>query len=402
LLYNLLRSVYPIIRSKKGRGALKELIKILAVGDPAVDVYVDEEFNILSEYEKEKDIKVLFDVIQWEDYYETLIKAFETGEYDIVMVAGHLWLKDFVSRNWLLPIEPRANEDYDYDDILPLVRDEIVCDRESYLYPSFCDGHILLYRKSKLDASNIKISQVISIDEMIEVVKKLSRYSKTPFVLKSHISEIFTDFLPYLRSEGIEPFDAKGIPQFNNARGVKALKKYIELKRYCPDDTNEYGNEEIKEAIQNRAVDMAVTWSGQLGQVMNEDCIEREDIEFAMLNTGWNTTWCFGINSKTEKKDECIAFLEYLTSKKIDRLVGSYCGCPVRKSTLKEGIDRYRWYSILLNMLENSAKPLPKLSHSGEIIGAVADEIYNAFIGLKSPKEAIEKAEKEVMKIIGD
>lgn len=51
-----------------------------------------------------------------------MINSFFNGEadYDIVMVAGHLWLRDFVEKDYL------AELNYDFEDIVPVdCRDEL-------------------------------------------------------------------------------------------------------------------------------------------------------------------------------------------------------------------------------------------------------------------------------------
>ncbi len=40
-------------------------------------------------------IHIDLQIVSFADYYETLMDAFEHSKYDIVMVAGHLWLPFF-------------------------------------------------------------------------------------------------------------------------------------------------------------------------------------------------------------------------------------------------------------------------------------------------------------------
>lgn len=76
-------------------------IKILAVQDPAVSVYVDSRLDLLRKFPK-KDVEAEFDIVSWDDYFETMMKSFQgNADYDIVMVAGHLWLRDFVEKGYL-------------------------------------------------------------------------------------------------------------------------------------------------------------------------------------------------------------------------------------------------------------------------------------------------------------
>ena len=103
---------------------MENLVKVLAVADPAVNVYVKPEYSILNKFKATHGIDVEFDIIPFENYYEKLMKAF-AGEldYDIVMVAGHLWLKDFVAKDYLAQLTEPSDKAYDEMDITEVVRD---------------------------------------------------------------------------------------------------------------------------------------------------------------------------------------------------------------------------------------------------------------------------------------
>ncbi|MFP4697719.1 MAG: extracellular solute-binding protein [Eubacteriales bacterium] len=367
-------------------------VNVLAVGDPATYVYVDEKNKFIEKFQYRTGIKVNFDIIRWSDYYDTLLNSFLDYKYDIVMVAGHLWLQEFVDKGYLLPLKRNFKKGYDYEDIIPSIREEIEINGVNYLLPSFCDGHMLLYRKSQLDR---ELREVVSVEDIINTVKENYDKTKDTFVLKAHPSEIFLDFLPYLRNEGTDAFDKDGNPLFNNEKGYKALQKYCDMKKYCAEGVSNYGNEEVLDVIQKNKCKLGVTWGGQLGQVMNDKCIRPEDIEFSYLETSWNVTWSFGINAKCKDQESTEKFLEYITSKEVDKIVGAYCGNPTRRSSFIEGKNEYRWYSVLLKMLEN-AKPLPHLKNTGQLIGIITEEITKAFNNEQSPKEALKNANKKI------
>lgn len=370
-------------------------VNVLAVGDPATYVYVGEKNNFLKKFEAKTGIHVNFDIVEWADYYGTLLDSFDTYKYDIVMVAGHLWLQEFVEKGYLLELKSDFTEDYDYKDIISSIRKEIELNNRKYLLPSFCDGHILLYRKSEV---NNNFGNRVSLDDVIDFVKNNVEDQKDTFVLKSHPSEIFLDFLPYLRNEGVDAFDNDGIPLFNTQCGVRALEKYIDMKQYCAKNVAEFGNEEVLKTIQENKCKLGVSWGGQLGQIMNENCVNPKDLRFASLETSWNVTWSFGINKLCQDQDSAEQFLTYITSKEVDKKVGAYCGNPTRTSSFKSGEKNYRWYPILLNMLEN-AQPLPHLANTGQLIGMVTEAITKAFNGEISAKEALDEAYNKIMQL---
>lgn len=380
---------------------MSKVLKVLAVGDPAVYAYTDENYNILNNFKG--NFIVEFDIVPFSEYYGTMLEAFEgKREYDIVMVAGHLWMKDFVSKRYIAPAKIGLDWGYDYEDILPVIRKEIELDGVQYLYPSFCDGHVALYRKSIVQEVLGKLPEkVITTDALIDMAASCNGYNKMHgIVLKAHPSEIFLDFIPYLRNEGVDAINESSLaPEFNNEKGQRALKKYLSLKAFAPFDTTTFGNEEVKKAFQKKESVVAVTWGGQLGVVLGEGCEDKEDIGFSALKTSWNVTWSFAINNLSTKKEEANEFLKYITSKEVDRVIGGYAGSPVRKSTYVEDREKYNWYDMHLELIEKYAQPLPQLIKAGDKFGVLYEEIAKAFNNEITIKECLEQAEKRINNI---
>lgn len=377
-------------------------IRVLAVGDPAVDVYTRPEYGILPRFEEAEGIKVDFDIVPWDSYYGTLMDAFSgTKQYDIVMVAGHLWLRDFVEKGYLAELSEPGAAGYHPEDILPVVDDEMKVLGTRYLYPSFCDGHIILYRKSAvLERIGKLLPEAISTDEYREIVAKCHGFNGMAGVaMKAHESEVFLDFLPYLRTEGVDAF-TDGAPTFNGPEGVKALKKYINLKEYAITGTENFGNTEVSQAFRERKVALAVTWGGQLGVNFTGGCEDFADVGFSTFKTAWNVTWSFGITSKSANKNEAEKLLMYLTSTDVDKAVGNYAGSPVRISTYEARRDKNPWYDSHLAMLEQYAKPLPSLVNMGAIMAPLYKYIHQAFTGTISPEKALSEAYAEIEKLL--
>jgi multiple sugar transport system substrate-binding protein len=339
-------------------------LRVLAVGDPAVYGYTNKEFQIIENYEKSNNIKIVFDIVEWEVYYNTLLQSFLRYNYDIVMIAGHLWLTDFVSKGYLSEINVEKDEEYDYEDFVDTIRNELVLYNKQYLLPSFCDGHMLAYRKDKM---SFKQAQSISI------LDTLSKINVGETCLKAHPSELFLDMLPYLRGFGVEPFGSDGKSLFDKNKMIHAMRHYKNMVKLSVDNTLSYGNKEVLEAIQSNQVNCAVSWGGQIGQILNEKCIEPNNLDFIGLEESWNVTWSFAFPKIGRNKKEALAFVKYLTSKKIDRIIGAYCGNPTRRSTFLIDQDKYPWYKNLFLMIKN-AKPLPNVSNTGNIIGIFTEE----------------------------
>lgn len=379
-----------------------DALKVLAVGDPAVYVYTDPKYGIISRFVREKQFQVDFHIVPFTDYYPSMMKSLaETHEYDIVMVAGHLWLKDLVKNGYLARVQYHSH--YHKETIMQPVLEEMKIDGQPYLYPSFCDGHIFVYRKSIVEpVLGFKLGKVIDTDMIIFLSKIVDGIDGMQAIaLKAHPSEIFLDFLPYLRNEGVEAFDSQTYePTFNNEAGRKALEKYISLRQYAPEDTVHYGNDEVREAFQKKKVAMTVTWGGQLGFLMDERCLDPDDVGFAVIKTAWNVTWSFAIDRHSPRKEIANEFLTYLNSPKVDRIVGGYAGSAITKTAYLLDSARYPWYEVHRLLLETYAKPLPMMERASDKLAPLYHHVHQALIGKESVTEALERAEKEIREII--
>lgn len=371
---------------------MKTEIRILAVDDPAVCVYTDPRFRIIEDY-PDPSVSIVFDVISWERYYDTMLQTFRGAQsYDIVMVAGHLWLADFAEKGYLEPLA------YAFEDIVPMIAREMCYEGVSYLSPSFCDGHMLVYRKSLVEeATGGALKDVLTVEELLSTAKALrDKGNPCPVVLKAHPSEILLDALPYLRSGGEELYSLRnGRVTCHIDEMAEGMEKYLSMKALAPSDTNTYGNKEVKDAIATQGSAMAVTWSGQLGVVM-EACSTPEDLGFATLDTAWNVTWSFGISSASDNKEKARDVLAYFRSAAVDEAVGGYCGAPVRRRTYIEGAEKYPWYPVQLKMIENWAKPLISMARAGEANAILYDAVYRAFTGEQDVKTAFGQAKEAV------
>ena len=364
------------------------VLKVLAVKDPAVMAYVDQK--LLDEFPGE----VKMDVFPWSEYYSTMLEVFKgNAYYDIIMVAGHLWKRDFIEKGYLAPLV------YEEEDILPVIAKEMKFNKKQYLSPSFCDGHMIVYRKSIIKkVLGKEFPSIITPQQYFEAAKQLSAEGYK-IAMKAHESEIFTDVLPFLRMEGVDVYDElTQRTQCDKEEVIHGLETYISLKKCAPNDTDTFGNDEVAKKLQKKEVVMGVTWSGQMGVVMGEACEEKEDLGFTTFSTAWNVTWSFAISSGSKNKDNANELLTYLRSNKIDKLAGSVSGAPVRKESYLSNIEVYPWYLCQLEMFEH-AKLLPDLCLAGDKNGVLYHQIALAFAGEKTPREAMIDAKCEIMKL---
>lgn len=350
-------------------------LRILAVGDPAVYGYIEPSFKIIENYEMNEGVNIDFHIVDFKSYYEELMSTFSSYTYDIVMIAGHLWLPEMVEKGYLKPL--KLVKDLD---IIESIQNEMTYKGKTYLVPSFCDGHMLVYRKSMI---NHQMSSYISIKDFIMNVH--ANHHRPKIALKAHPSELFLDVLPYIRAFHGPLFDENNHLSINGKFMLDGLKTYKQMLLLAPIDTQTFDNEKILKHIQLKKVPYAVTWGGQLGRIYTDECIDKDDLGFARLDESWNVTWSFGIPHNTHQTDKALNFMTYLVSPEVDRKIGGYSGNPVRRSTYILDDDKYPWYKTLLQMLDG-VKRLPNHPNLGAIMGDLT-KIYLDYLNQKIEDE---------------
>lgn len=366
------------------------MIRVLAVDDPAVNGYIDKNQKILAGFPEQ----VYFDIVPWETYYTTMADAFlGKKEYDVVMIAGHLWKKAFVDSGYIEPLE------MEQEDILLVIFEEMYYNDKPYLSPSFCDGHMIVYRKSILrDIFGQLPKEVITPQEYSIMAKELKKHNYQ-IAMKAHISEIFTDALPFLRMYGGKVYDEKsGDIICDDEKVIAGLEQYCALKKCACDGVNQFCNKEVANQLKRKEVAMGITWSGQMGVVCDETCLDIEDLGFATLTTAWNVTWSFAISARCNQKPWAQKLLKYLRSKEVDQKVGGISGAPVRAESYQKGCKIYPWYSAQLKMITH-AKCLPNIAGAAEKNGILYEEIWRAFVGEQTAEESMRAVSKKIKKI---
>ncbi|ADI00591.1 extracellular solute-binding protein [Salisediminibacterium selenitireducens] len=373
---------------------MSQALRILAVADPAVFVYQEQHEAIFGTFEQAFKTKVEIEIIPFPDYYGRMNDELAAGgNFDIVMIAGHLWLGEQVRKGRLKPLQRDLPEG-----LLPAIYDELFDQGTRYLAPSFCDGHLFVYRKPYV---NRTLSDVVTPDEIIRIAREAPE-SMYGIALKAAPSEIFLDVLPYLRVAGVTLFDEKAISDFRTEQAVQALASYCALQACAPNNTGEFANDEVRNALQDGSVAGAVTWGGQMGFVMDQKAMKNPDeLGFAAVKGAWNVTWSFAVNAKSANPELSEALLTHLCRPEVDRIVGAYAGSPLFASTYEQDEGRYPWYRAHKMLLTDIAEPLPKRDDTGALMAPLYEAFTKAFRGEVTPEEAIHLAYERMIEVSG-
>lgn len=376
------------------------MIKILGPNDPALEA--------LSESIKENPgLECELTIVAWENYRAKLDETLASSEpkFDAVCIPGHIWLPQLANDGLLKPfdgllrnIPPSVLKNYDASDVFPSIREECQFTgadgvSKQFVMPLFTDGHIVFYRSDL-----VSLPEVIAPSQWHTYLQALTLPDGVhPFAMKAHNSEIFLDFLPYFWDFGAQLWDDKGNALFNSEAGAKALDYYASLRKYCPGNTDTFGNGEILDAINTGKVAIITSWGGQAAGIFdNKNNTNAASIKTAALQNAWNATWGVTIpaKAKDEKAAQTLAVLMQLMGKDGDAKVTRIAGSPVRISSYSEQEkQKYPWLHSQQALLEN-CRMLPVDPAFGAYLDGLYSGVYKTFTGKESATSALADAAK--------
>lgn len=363
-----------------------EGVRILGVADPAMEGYRDEAMRELASE------PFSLDLLDWAAYHAAMQESLygdAENPYDIVMVPGHLWLRDLVEDGVLDPLGQIASE----EDVFPALRSDLSYRGQRYLVPCFHDGHIVVWRR---DFVCEPFPTRLTPQEYIgRLAAEYAAGRRRFLAIKAHPSEIFTDALPFLRMAQKDVYGADGAPLCDTRATAEGLLTYCALRKYALLGTEAFGNEAVMDALLSGEAGIAVTWSGQLA------CLgDRADaFGYSMLTTGWRAVWSFAINARSRQKEACLSLLRDFGSEAADRILYPHSGAPLHEAVFEE--VALPWKEAVRQMAEE-ARPLPFLRFAGEKNGALGRAVARAFSDAESPEDALREAAEEIRAIAAD
>jgi multiple sugar transport system substrate-binding protein len=380
------------------------MLDIIGPNDPALDA-------LDAALARRPELNARLRIIPWPDYQRTLMAGLTAAEspWQAAFIPGHIWLPDLASRGLLAPLELLLEEipeavraRYDAGDILPAVAAECRYEDREYLLPLFTDGHILFYLEKCFDfpVDEAAGAPIVSTREIAALAQKAHHPPKHHgLALKADVSEIFTDWLPYLWEAGGRIFDDAGRPDIANPVNIDSLAYYCSLQEVCPPQTARYGNAEIAKVIQKEEAALVATWGGQAAPLFREGAT---GYRAAIFPEPWNATWGVGVpaNQPIEVQQQALAALMQAMGPDTDAAIITTAGSPVRASSYTpEALARYPWLAAQRAMLAR-ARPLPADPRLGLFLGDLYEYVHRAFTGEMTPAAALQAVQSKAERAI--
>lgn len=383
-------------------------IRILCVDDPAVKLY-EQTGELVSDWSAKTKIGVEVVILPWDKYPEKVFTALQShsDEFDIVMLPGYFWLPKFAANNWLIPLSDliSANQSvwqkYDYEDILPTMRQELEINGKTYLLPSFSEVQVVYYRKDLLQQAGLsKVDSPLSMKKWLDMAKSLHDPANGIFGthFKGAASESMVDWLPFFTSVGGKLPDGISVKRFSENDVTLSFEKLSAFLPFCRNDVGESDNASLFKLLTTGKVGIVNHWSGQLGPIMDTSINPyANQYGFASLENPWGTVWAFGIPAASKNKSEAFSCLLQLTGAYADLQQGKYSGSPARRSSFinpKASLE-FPWFPALLESIERK-NTFPSSEKFSDLMGDLYRLSHGVFSGDLNPVVAIQELNRKL------
>lgn len=356
----------------------------------------------VSAFEKEYGISCNVYEYSESDLHDIVMGKQKSEPMDLYMVDGS-WIAECVAKERLLCLD-----DYDVSldsDIIPATTTISYMDNHFYVAPYYGNVTVLLYNVDGLMACGYDANQLTSMERIHDACIKANSEGKLGFLYRGDTnSNIVVDFLPVLLSYGGWVVDEEEHPIVNSGEFLEAFSFYMDLI--------ETGQPMVKEdmiaAVTEGKALMGIGWPGwysptELSPVKYCALQGRIREDTTTYNAGVYGIWTLGVSAETQQDKMSVELLKYLMDKEVQKESIVYGGVPCRYSCLDDAevLKNHPEFEAVCDALERG-KYRPIMAEWNEFCEILGQEMNQAILGEKEPKEALESAQKQLETLLED
>ena len=405
--------------------------KTLVVNFPAHPHY-NAVMKVLPEFTKETGIKDEVDQLEYLKMREkqTLELTKAKGDYDLIAYvvfskADYVFADQLenLARFFMNPL--LSDPSYDAADIIPGYMQNIgvAGGDKGYLpgptgslfgIPFGAETSVLGYRKDIFDKHKLKVPE--TYDEMLDIACKIPKLEPGMGGLASRAASgqhAAHAYLLHLAPLGGRVFDSQWNPIINNAAGIKAAQALKSIVDCGPEGAKTFGFAEAGAAFLQGKTAMfldSTVFAGQVDDPTKSKVVGQ--VGWAVHPKGvrhGSQTGGFGIAIPKNAKNKDAAFLlmQWLTSKKADKLVALQGGNPIRFSTHADGdvnakFPYMKTFGEALKHADPDWRPIiPPWGKINNDLGTTMSKILTENADIKASLDALAERTRATMKEAG-
>ncbi|MFO8151247.1 MAG: sugar ABC transporter substrate-binding protein [Trueperaceae bacterium] len=255
------------------------------------------------------------------------------GAYDTPLWGANGWLQSVAD---LAEQYPAAAEGYDFDDLLPAIRDGLSYEGELFAVPFYGESSFTMYNKRILDEAGLTMPDQPTWEQIAEIACAVHDPANgiTGIALrgKPGWGDNMAPITTVINTFGGQWFDAEGVPQIDTPEWHAAISFYADLVQRCgPAGVTGVSFPEALALMSQGRAAMWVDATVAAGFLANSPA--GPDIAHALAPVGpvakgnqWLWSWNLAIPSTTNVTEAAFRFVMWATSKDYIELVAAEKG----------------------------------------------------------------------------
>ncbi len=264
-----------------------------------------------------------------------------SGSFDVVTVGAYetpLW----AANDWIVSVDslneqyPDVAATYDFDDLLPAIRDGLTYEDQLYAVPFYGESSFTMYNKKLFDDAGLTMPEQPTWEQIREFACELNDPANNVagIVLrgKPGWGDNMAPITTVVNTFGGQWFNAEGMPMIDSPQWNEAITFYKDLVNECgaPGVTGI----SFPEALQLMSTGQAAMWvdaTVAAGFLAGTD--EGPNMAYALAPQGpvpkgnaWLWSWNLGIPSSSQNQEAAFKFMTWATSKDYIDLVAEEKG----------------------------------------------------------------------------
>ncbi len=384
---------------------------------------IDYWETILNEFQQKTSIpvKLLRQPTDTDQRRQNLVIPLKAKEPDPdIFLMDVAWVGQFAHSDWLLPLNSFIDMDkFDLKNFFASVLEQIDHYHNTIIaLPVYIDSGLLYYRKDLLN--KYKLSVPTTWEELIQTALKVqTEERKSNLQLYGYVWQgaqyegLTCNFMEFLTSNKGKLIDASGKSTIMDNKNIQALQLMTDLiHRYKispPNTYTEMKEEEVRTYFENGNALYERNWPYAAKLHESDSSPIKSKWGMTILpkfNNGQHAStlggWHLGISKFSDKQNEAWELLKFITSYEIQKKFALNLGWnPGRQDIYSDGqIKKEIPNMAVLKQAFTYSVARPVVPYYTQFSEILQKYVNMALAGTKDPKQALEEANTEIIKII--
>lgn len=358
--------------------------------------------EIVSNFEKEYNCKVILTELSWNDGKTKLFAAFNSNTSPDVLELGSDWVAQFSSVGVL---EELDNNDVNLGKFIEFSKKPSLFNNKIYALPWIVDTRVLFINKDLQNQALKNTNYPLTFDELLNnSIKINSIKDKYGFGANGpDRHRLYKKLVTLFWTYGGDILDENSRPIINSTNNIEALDMYVKLSREGIIETQR----QLDALFTEGKIGYTISGGWLIEKIKNENPNLNYDVSLIPSAKLPGISFAGGeylaVSSKSKNKDLAIKFIKYMTDGKnsiefCKKIIEA--GFPADSNYYRD--KYYHQFPKRLKFAEqlNSSRMTPVHPKWLDIETIIEEAAVEALYGKKSPKEALDDAQSKLESLL--